>query len=40
MFEPLMGKTMDAYIDNMVVKTKKEPNHLKYLANVFTINTS
>ena len=28
---------MDAYIDNMVVKIKKEPDHLKDVAEVFVI---
>ena len=38
MFEPIMKKTMDAYIDDMVVKSKKEPDHLKDLAEVFAIH--
>ena len=37
MFEPLMGKTMDAYIDDMVVKSKKELDHLNDIAKVFKI---
>ena len=37
MFEHLMGKPMDDYIDDMVVKSKQEPNHLKDLAEVFAI---
>ena len=36
-FEPIMDKNMDAYIDDMVVKSKKELDHLKDLAKVFTI---
>ena len=32
-----MGKTMDAYIDDMVFKSKKEPDHVRELAEVFTI---
>ena len=32
-----MGKTMDAYIDDMVVKSKKILNHLKDLSEVFEI---
>ena len=36
-FKLIMGKAMDAYIDDMVVKSKKEPNHLKDLIEVFTI---
>ena len=37
MFKPQMGKTMDAYIDDMVVKSKQESDHLKNLAEVFAI---
>ena len=37
MFEPIMGKTMDAYIDDMVVKSKNEPNHVRDLAELFAI---
>ena len=29
MFEPLLGRTMEAYIDDMVVKSKDENDHLK-----------
>ena len=32
-----MSKTMDAYINDMVVKSKKEPNHVRHLAKVFVI---
>ena len=32
-----MGKNMDAYIGDMVVKSKKEPDHLKDLVEVFKI---
>lgn len=32
MFALMMGETMDAYIDEMVVKSNKEPNHFKDLA--------
>ena len=37
MFEPILGRTIDAYIDDMVVKRKQEPNHIRYLTEVFTI---
>ena len=37
MFSHMMGKTMDDYIDNMVVKSKQKPNHLKDLTEVFEI---
>ena len=37
MFEPILGRTMDAYINNMVVKSKREPDHIRDLIEVFTI---
>ena len=37
MFEPILGKTMDAYIDDMVVKSKKELDHIRDLTKVLTI---
>ena len=37
MFAHLMGKNMDAYIDDKVVKSKKELDHLKDPAEVFEI---
>ena len=37
MFEPVLGKTMDAYIDDMVVKSRRESDHIKDLTEVFTI---
>ena len=37
MFEHLMGGTMYAYIDDIVVKNKEERDHLKDLAEVFEI---
>ncbi|GFY97528.1 hypothetical protein Acr_12g0000690 [Actinidia rufa] len=37
MFEPILGKTMDAYIDDMVVKSEEEPNHIRDLTEVFDI---
>ena len=30
-FQPLMGKTMEIYIDNMLVKSKERPDHMKLL---------
>ena len=36
-FEPILGKTMDAYIDNMVFKSKEEPDHIRDLTEVFAI---
>ena len=37
MFEPIMDKNIDAYIDDMVVKDKKEIDHVKDLIEVFVI---
>ena len=37
MFWCLMGSTMDSYIDDIVVKSKIEQDHLKNLAQVFEI---
>ena len=36
-FEPIRGKTMDSYIDDMVVKSKKELDHVRDLIEVFVI---
>ena len=36
MFEQIMGKIMDAYINDMVVKSKKKSNHVRDLTEVFT----
>ena len=36
-FDPIIGKNMDAYIDDIVVNSKREPDHVKDLAKVFTI---
>ena len=35
-FEPIMDKTVDAYIDDMVVKSRKESDHVQDLTEVFT----
>ena len=37
MFELILEKTMDTYIDDMVVKSKKESNYIRDLIEVFTI---
>lgn len=37
MFEPLLGRTMEAYIDDMVVKRKDEKDHLRDLDEMFQI---
>ena len=36
-FKPILGKTMDAYIDDMEVKSRKESDHIMDLTEVFTI---
>ena len=36
-FKPIMDKNMDAYIYDMVVKRKRESDHVKDLAKVFRI---
>ena len=37
MFEPQLGKNVEVYIDEMVVKSKLVPEHLANLANIFKI---
>ncbi|XP_057505747.1 uncharacterized protein LOC130789037 [Actinidia eriantha] len=37
MFKPVLGRTMDAYIDDMVVKSRKESDHLRDLFEIFAI---
>ena len=36
-FMPLMGKTMDVYIDDMIFKSKERPNHTKHLQETFEL---
>ena len=36
-FEPILGKTMDDYINDMVVKSKEKSNHIRDLTEVFTL---
>ena len=31
MFRPLLGKTMEVYNDDMLVKSKERPNHAEHL---------
>ena len=31
MFRPLLGKTIEAYIDDMLVKSKERPGHVEHL---------
>ena len=37
MFRPLMGKTMEVYIDDMLVKSKECPDHAKHLQETFEL---
>ena len=37
MFKPQLGKNIEIYIDNMVVKSKVESKHVNYLGNIFAI---
>ena len=37
MFEPQLGKNIEIYIDDMVVKTKAEFEHVNDLENIFGI---
>ena len=36
-FRPLLGNTMEAYIDDMLVKSKERFNHIKHLQDVFEL---
>ena len=37
MFEPQLGKNIEIYIDDMVVKSKLELEHVSNLENIFEI---
>ena len=37
MFEPQLGKNIEMYIDDMVVKSKVESEHINDLGNIFEI---
>ena len=37
MFRPLLGKTMEVYIDDMMVKSKERPDHAKHLQETFEL---
>ena len=37
MFRPLLGKTMEVYIDDMLVKSKEHPNHAEHLQEAFEL---
>ena len=36
-FRQLLGKTMEAYIDNMLVKSRERFNHIQYLQEAFEL---
>ena len=36
-FRPLIGKTMEVYIDDMLIKSKECPNHMKHLQETFKL---
>lgn len=36
-FKPLIGKTIEVYVDDMLVKSSKEHNHIKDFYNAFAI---
>ena len=36
-FRPLIGRTMEVYIDDMLVKTKERPDHTKHLQETFKL---
>ena len=37
MFRPLLGKTVEVYIDDMLVKSKERPNHAEHLQEAFEL---
>ena len=37
MFRPLLGKTMEVYIDDTLVKSKERPDHTTYLQEAFDL---
>ena len=37
MFRPLLGKTMEVYIDDMLIKSKERPDHATHLQQVFDL---
>ena len=37
MFKPLLGKTIEVYIDDMFVKSKRRPNHITHLQEAFDL---
>ena len=37
MFEPRLGKNIEIYVDDMVVKSKVATKHLEDLGNIFDV---
>ena len=37
MFRPLLGSTMEVYIDDMLVKSKQRPDHATHLQQAFNL---
>ena len=37
MFRPLLKKTMEVYIDDMLIKSKERPDHVAHLQQVFDL---
>ena len=37
MFRPLLGKTMEVYIDDMLIKSKECPDHANHLQQAFDL---
>ena len=37
MFKPLLGKTMEVYIDDMLVKSKRRSDHVTHLQEAFDL---
>ena len=37
MFLPLLGKTMEVYIDDMLIKSKERPDHANHLQQAFDL---
>ena len=37
MFRPLLGKTVEVYIDDMLVKSKGHPDHVEHLQKAFEL---
>ena len=37
MFRPLLGKTIEVYIDDMLVKSKERPDHVTHLQEAFEL---